>query len=60
MTKNTNIKIEDLKTGDYKQVENGSLFDKVLKRRKSRQSNVGPGILDFDYAGNSSEYHHLI
>lgn len=56
MTKNTNIKIEDLKTGDYKSVTNGSLFDKVLKRRKSRQSNIGPGVVDFDYAGDSSDY----
>lgn len=60
LTKNTNIKIEDTNTGVTKKVENKSLFEKVLKRRKSRQSNVGPGILDFDYAGNSSEYHHLI
>lgn len=31
-----------------------SLFGKVLKRRKSRQSNFGPGCIDFDYAGDSA------
>lgn len=37
-----------------------SLFGQVLKRRKSRQSNFAPGIIDFDYAGDSSKFHHLI
>ena len=31
-----------------------------MKRRKSRQSNIGPGCIDFDYAGDSAQYHHLI
>lgn len=33
-----------------------SLFAQVLKRRKSRQSNFAPGIIDFDYAGDSAQY----
>jgi len=35
--------------------------DEVLaKRRKSRQSTFARGVLDFDYAGDSSTYQHLI
>jgi len=26
----------------------------------SRQSNFGPGCIDFNYAGDSSAYNHLI
>jgi hypothetical protein len=37
-----------------------SLFNHVLKRRKSRQSVYAPTNLDFDYAGNSSHFQHLI
>ena len=37
-----------------------SLFNTVLKRRKSRMSTYAPGILDFDYAGDSAKYAHLI
>jgi hypothetical protein len=37
-----------------------SLFGKVLERRKSRQSTCAPGVIDFDYAGDSSQFHHLI
>lgn len=33
-----------------------SLFNTVLKRRKSRMSTFAPGILDFDYAGDSAKY----
>lgn len=38
----------------------GSLFNKVMKRRKSRQSNYAPGVVDFDYAGDTSKFEHLI
>lgn len=38
----------------------GSQFSKVLKRRRSRQSNFGKGCIDFNYAGDSSQYHHMI
>ena len=65
MTKNTNIKSDEdapnfSSRGKSLEPKEGSLFGKVLKRRKSRQSNYGPGCLDFDYAGNSAPYHHLI
>ena len=72
LTRNTNIKASDdvppgslrdaKKTGSVAATESGkpSLFGKVLKRRKSRQSNFAPGIIDFDYAGHSAKYHHLI
>jgi hypothetical protein len=67
LTRNTNIRSnDDLAGGDQgKKHKKGasvgvdgknSLFDKVLKRRKSRQSTFAPGVIDFDYAGNSSEY----
>ena len=32
----------------------------MLKRRRSRQSNFAPCVLDFDYAGDSAQYQHLI
>jgi len=35
-------------------------FSNVLKRRKSRQSNFAPGSIDFNYAGDTNTYHHLI
>jgi len=71
LTRNTNIRANDdiggdptkkhrkgasVGTGDGK----NSLFEKVLKRRKSRQSTFAPGVIDFDYAGNSADYQHLI
>lgn len=31
-------------------------FNGVLKRRKSRQSNLAPGSIDFNYAGDTSTY----
>lgn len=37
-----------------------STFKGVLTRRKSRQSNFGPGNIDIDYAGDSARWHHLI
>ena len=37
-----------------------SLFNHVLKRRKSRMSTFAPGVLEFDYAGDSAKYQHLI
>ena len=41
--------------------EKGSgLFNTVLKRRKSRMSTYAPGILDFEYAGDSGKFAHLI
>ena len=73
MTQNTNIKpYEDIKSNlGEKSLKNNksmkiietarpSLYTQVLKRRKSRQSNFGPGCIDFDYAGNSAVYNHLI
>jgi hypothetical protein len=40
--------------------QGNSLFNTVLKRRKSRMSTFAPGVLDFDYAGDSAQYQHLI
>lgn len=37
-----------------------SLFGQVLKRRKSRQSNFAPCVIDFDYAGDSAPFSHMI
>lgn len=64
LTKNTNLKDEfDIparnKKGGASSVEPGnskSLFNQVLKRRKSRQSNFAPGNIDFDYAGDSAKF----
>lgn len=58
LTKNTNvIALEDggkgSKSADPKD-NRPSLFNQVLKRRKSRQSNYAPGVVDFDYAGDSA------
>ena len=69
MTRNTNIKeAEDGpsmskgkgKSSSLDPGQRTSLFKEVLKRRKSRQSNFMPGSIDFDYAGDSSKFHHLI
>ena len=68
LTRNTNIKQGDdeapattKKAGSVGHDKNKpSLFGKVLKRRTSRQSNYAPGVIDFDYAGNSSTFQHLI
>lgn len=57
LTRNTNIKIED---GAAKARHEKSLFTQVLKRRKSRMSTCAPGVIDFDYAGNSAPVNHLI
>ena len=37
-----------------------SLFNQVLKRRKSRQSNEAFCNVDFDYAGDSAKINHMI
>ena len=59
LTRNTNIRApEGAKSADPK--ERDSLFAKVLKRRKSRQSNFAPGVIDFDYFGDSAKFQHLI
>jgi hypothetical protein len=65
LTRNTNLKSTDVDRARGQSVEpsdkeGGSLFNKVLKRRKSRQSTFAPVNLDFDYAGNSEPIHHLI
>lgn len=68
LTRNNNLKTEDAaKTTKGKKAQASesvdakpSLFGQVLKRRKSRQSNFAPGVLDFDYAGDSAQYQHLI
>lgn len=58
-TFNTNIKEADKPVGSKSVDPKGdrpSLFNQVLKRRKSRQSNHAPGVIDFDYAGDSSKF----
>ena len=59
MTRNTNIKDPEKGSKSEDQKAN-SLFGQVLKRRKSRQSNYAPGVIDFDYTGDSAKFHHLI
>ena len=62
-TFNTNIKEAEKPVGSKSVDPKGdrpSLFNQVLKRRKSRQSNYAPGVIDFDYAGDSSQFQHLI
>ena len=64
LTKNTNIKSDNELDANGRlsnrgkslepENNNSSLVGKVLKRRKSRQSNFGPGCIDFDYAGDSA------
>ena len=67
LTRNTNIKIDDGDTAGKSKGKRGtqvaeavenkpSLFNQVLKRRRSRQSNFAPCVLDFDYAGDSAKY----
>lgn len=69
LTRNTNIKAEE--AGGGKKSKKGapvsesvdnkpSLFNQVLKRRRSRQSTYAPGVIDYDYAGDSGQYQHLI
>jgi hypothetical protein len=62
LTRNTNIRTAELDAIDLSNKagteskdpkRGGSLFTKVLKRRKSRQSTFAPCNIDFDYAGNS-------
>lgn len=73
MTKNINIKPDEIDLNGKPNVRSSSLdasktllrfpvndFSKVLKRRKSRQSNFGPGCVDFNYAGDSAQYNHMI
>ena len=72
LTRNTNVKTEDdaqkteKKGGKEKKSEaveseaRPSLFNQVLKRRKSRQSNFAPAVVDFDYAGDSAKFQHLV
>ena len=58
-TFNTNIKEADKPVGSKSvdpKSDRPSLFNQVLKRRKSRQSNYAPGVIDFDYAGDSSQF----
>lgn len=45
---------------DPKDANRPSLFQYVLERRDSRQSTLAPCVIDFDYAGDSGQYHHLI
>jgi hypothetical protein len=47
-------------SADQSDAARPSLFNQVLKRRKSRQSNFAPGVIDFDYAGDSAQFQHLI
>lgn len=70
LTRNTNIKTDQDEHVSRKGKKAGtvaestdkgpSLFNQVLKRRKSRQSVYAPGVIDFDYAGDSAQYQHLI
>ena len=70
LTRNTNIRVDDTAApGKSKKsgaqaagLDDGkpSLFNQVLKRRRSRQSTFARGVIDFDYAGDSSTYQHLI
>mmetsp|Transcript_9681 Transcript_9681/g.16285 ORF Transcript_9681/g.16285 Transcript_9681/m.16285 type:complete len:195 (-) Transcript_9681:46-630(-) len=69
LTRNTNVRAEEGTASPKKQgaqkaelagQKNNSLFNQVLKRRRSRQSTYAPGVIDFDYAGNSSQFQHLI
>ena len=73
LTRNTNIRVDD---GTGKRGRKGkstapsasidatskqpSLFNQVLKRRRSRASILAPTVLDFDYAGDSAKFQHLI
>lgn len=66
LTRNTNIRSEEparrtrkgktTMTSEPNQAANAkpSLFGKVLKRRRSRQSNNAPTCIDFNYAGDSA------
>ena len=46
---------------DRKDLNRPSLFDQeFLRRKNSRQSTYAPCVLDFDYAGDSGQYQHLI
>ena len=56
LTRNTNVKSLDSDRG----ISDKTLFGKVMKRRNSRQSSYAPVNVDFDYAGDSAPYHHLI
>lgn len=72
LTKNTNVKEPEQKAQTSRKGKKGglsadpnetgrpSLFNRVLKKRKSRQSNFAPGVIDFDYAGDSGKFQHLI
>ena len=70
LTRNTNIRADEEDAGKSKTKKGTqpaetteakpSLFNQVLKRRRSRQSNLAPCVLDFDYAGDSAKYQHLI
>lgn len=70
LTRNTNIRSEEparrTKGGKkmsqeptLKNNEKPSLFNKVLKRRASRQSIKAPTNIDFNYAGDSAVTQHL-
>lgn len=68
LTRNTNLKSAEEQAAAAKggkgkgasvdpgEANKSSLFNQVLKRRKSRQSNYAPGVIDFDYAGDSSKF----
>ena len=59
LTRNTNIK--SIESGDKTNgLDDKTLFGKVMKRRNSRQSTYAPINVDFDYAGDSAPYQHLI
>ena len=74
LTRNTNIRVDD-GTGkrgkrgkstapstsiDAAAQGKQSLFNQVLKRRRSRASILAPNVLDFEYAGDSAKFQHLI
>lgn len=73
LTRNTNIRVDDgtgkrgkrgKSTAPSQSIDatNGkpSLFNQVLKRRRSRASILAPTVLDFEYAGDSAAFEHLI
>ena len=76
MTRNTNVKLPEdggpnattKKTARQTSFDPGQTnktyldnqFTGVLKRRKSRQSNLAPVSIDFNYAGDTAPYQQLI
>ena len=60
LAKNKSTKVPVAKLKASYDENSGSLFNKVLKRRKSRQSTETWCNVDFDYVGDSSAVNHLI